>query len=124
LSDTQSGWEWFSLQLPGGARLMAFSLRDDTDDPFTSATYIDADGTTQAFGDGAVTLTPLATQEVAGRDVPVDWRLEFPERGIDITTRALNPNSWMETSFPYWEGPISFSGSHVGRGYLEMTGYD
>jgi predicted secreted hydrolase len=124
LSDTQSGWEWFSLQLPGGARLMAFSLRDDTDDPFTSATYVEADGTTQAYGDGAVTLTPVATHEVAGRAVPVEWRLEFPERGIDITTRALNPNSWMETSFPYWEGPISFTGTHVGRGYLEMTGYD
>ncbi|QXT40055.1 iron ABC transporter permease [Gymnodinialimonas ceratoperidinii] len=124
LSDTQSGWEWFSLQLPEGARLMAFALRDDTDAPFTSATYIAADGTTQAYGDGAITLTPLATHRVAGRDVPVEWRLEFPERDIDITTRALNPNSWMDTSFPYWEGPISFTGTHAGRGYLEMTGYD
>jgi predicted secreted hydrolase len=29
----------------------------------------------------------------------------------------------MGTSFPYWEGPISFAGSHGGVGYLEMTGY-
>jgi predicted secreted hydrolase len=29
----------------------------------------------------------------------------------------------MGTSFPYWEGPISFAGSHAGVGYLEMTGY-
>ena len=29
----------------------------------------------------------------------------------------------MGTSFPYWEGPISFAGSHTGLGYLEMTGY-
>ena len=29
----------------------------------------------------------------------------------------------MGTSFPYWEGPISFDGSHTGVGYLEMTGY-
>jgi predicted secreted hydrolase len=29
----------------------------------------------------------------------------------------------METSVPYWEGPIRFGGSHAGRGYLEMTGY-
>jgi predicted secreted hydrolase len=26
-------------------------------------------------------------------------------------------------SFPYWEGPITFAGSHTGVGYLEMTGY-
>jgi predicted secreted hydrolase len=29
----------------------------------------------------------------------------------------------MGTGFSYWEGPISFSGSHAGVGYLEMTGY-
>jgi predicted secreted hydrolase len=29
----------------------------------------------------------------------------------------------MATSVPYWEGPISFKGSHEGVGYLELTGY-
>ena len=44
-------------------------------------------------------------------------------RGLAIETTALNAGSWMGTSFPYWEGPISFTGSHAGLGYLEMTGY-
>jgi len=35
----------------------------------------------------------------------------------------LNPQSWMNTLYPYWEGPVSFDGTHAGRGYLEMTGY-
>jgi predicted secreted hydrolase len=50
--------------------------------------------------------------------------VELPARGLDITTRPLNPHSWMDTSFAYWEGPIRFDGSHEGRGYLEMTGYE
>jgi predicted secreted hydrolase len=29
----------------------------------------------------------------------------------------------MATLFPYWEGPISFTGTMSGKGYLEMTGY-
>jgi len=29
----------------------------------------------------------------------------------------------MDVSIPYWEGPVGISGSHFGRGYLEMTGY-
>ncbi|MBY4894310.1 iron ABC transporter permease [Rhodobacteraceae bacterium N5(2021)] len=124
LSETQNGWDWFSLQLPDGARLMAFALRDTTDMPFTSATYIAPDGTTQAYGDGAITLTPLSTTDVGGREIPTEWRVEFPDRGIDITTSPLNPQSWMDTSFPYWEGPITFTGTHAGRGYLEMTGYE
>jgi predicted secreted hydrolase len=37
---------------------------------------------------------------------------------------AVNPSAWMDTSVPYWEGPVHMSGSHAGRGYLEMTGYD
>ena len=40
-----------------------------------------------------------------------------------VETLPLNAKSWMGTSFPYWEGPISFAGSHAGVGYLEMTGY-
>jgi len=44
-------------------------------------------------------------------------------RGLEIETAPLNAESWMATSFSYWEGPISFRGSHEGEGYLEMTGY-
>ena len=55
--------------------------------------------------------------------MPVDWRLTLPERGLDVTLPALNPDAWMATSVPYWEGPIRMTGSHAGRGYLEMTGY-
>ncbi len=36
--------------------------------------------------------------------------------------RSIREAGW-GTSFPYWEGPIRFSGSHAGLGYLEMTGY-
>ncbi len=124
LSETQDGWDWFSLQFEGGARLMGFGLRDRTGETFTSATWIEADGTTTAYGDGALRLTPLEQTEVAGRTVPTQWRVELPARGVDVTTRPLNPQSWMATSFAYWEGPIRFGGSHEGRGYLEMTGYE
>ena len=29
LSEGQTGWDWFSLHLDGGARLMGFRLRDE-----------------------------------------------------------------------------------------------
>ncbi|MEX3017257.1 lipocalin-like domain-containing protein [Gymnodinialimonas hymeniacidonis] len=124
LSDDQMGWDWFSLQFEDGARMMAFALRSTDGDSFTSATWINADGTTQSYGDGHVELMPLASTEVAGRAVPTEWHLSFPERGIDIRTMPINAQSWMDTSFPYWEGPITFTGTHAGRGYLEMTGYE
>jgi len=60
---------------------------------------------------------------VTGRKLPVRWRVELPDRGLSITTSPVNEKAWMATSVPYWEGPIRFSGSHAGKGYLEMTGY-
>ena len=122
LSERQTGWDWFSLSFEGGERMMGFRLRGATD--FTSATWIAADGTPTPYGDGALTVTPLRTAEVAGRSVPVEWRVELPAEGIDVTTRPLFDGAWMGVSVPYWEGPLRFEGSHEGRGYLEMTGYE
>ena len=68
-------------------------------------------------------MTPTILTDVEGRKVPTGWRVVIPARGLSIETAPLNANSWMGTSFPYWEGPISFAGSHAGLGYLEMTGY-
>jgi len=124
LEGDQTGWDWFSLQLPGGERLMGFQLRRREGGAFTSGTWIGADGQTTALPNGALRATPLAVTRVAGRDVPTEWRIEVPGRALDIRTRPVNAQSWMDTLFPYWEGPITFEGTHAGRGYLEMTGYD
>lgn len=123
LAADQTGWDWFSLSPSDGSKLMGFRLRGG-DGEFTSATWITPDGQVTALPDGALTLTPLDTAQVAGRDVPISWRVELPAADMDVTVRALNKQSWMGTSVPYWEGPVLFDGSHDGVGYLEMTGYE
>ena len=123
LAENQTGWDWFSLAFDTGERMMAFRLRDAERGDFVPATWIAADGTPTPYDDGAVTITPLEETEVAGRTIPVRWHVELPERGVDVVTEPVNAQSWMGTSFPYWEGPIRISGTHEGRGYLEMTGY-
>lgn len=122
LEGDQEGWDWFSLHLDDGARLMAFSLRGGAG--FRYASHIAPDGTLTPYYGDAVTVTPLRVAPVAGRDVPVDWRLTLPARDIDLTVRAINDDSWQATLFPYWEGPVSATGSHAATGFLEMTGYE
>jgi len=124
LAETQSGWDWFSLSFESGDKLMGFLLREDDGGAFTSATWIAPDGTTTAYPDGAFAAQPLDWHEVAGRDVPTTWAVQLPDKGIDVTVQALNPDAWMALSIPYWEGPVTVEGSHEGRGYLEMTGYE
>ena len=121
LAETQSGWDWFSLSFDTGEKLMGFVLRGSDD--YTSATWIAADGTATPLPDGKFAAEPQVWRRVAGRDVPVAWRVQLAQQNLDVSVRALNPDAWMATSVPYWEGPVTVSGSHKGVGYLEMTGY-
>ena len=123
LADRQVGWDWFSLSFDSGEKLMGFRLREDQGEPFTSATWIAPDGTPTPYGDGAFAAEPRDRTTVAERDIPTEWHVTLPEQGLDVTLEALNPGAWMATSVPYWEGPITVTGSHEGVGYLEMTGY-
>lgn len=124
LAETQTGWDWFSLSFADGAKMMGFQLRQTDGSTYTSSTWIDADGRTMAFPDGAFTAVPLNSSDVAGRKMPTKWQVRLPARNVDVTVTALNDNAWMGLTIPYWEGPVTVDGSHTGQGYLEMTGYE
>jgi len=123
LAATQKGWDWFSLHFSTGEKLMVFRLRDNTVGDYYAGTWISAEGAPQTLDRHDITLAPLAETHLADRVLPVSWRLVVKSHGVDVETVPVNAASWMATSFPYWEGPIAFHGSHQGQGYLEMTGY-
>ena len=122
LAKDQTGWDWFSCHFASGEKLMGFRLRD-AGDGFTSATWIAADGTPEPQPPGALTVTPLAWSDVQGHRVPVEWQVALPGKGLDVTTRPVNAQAWMDTQVSYWEGPVQLEGTHPGQGYVEMTGY-
>ena len=123
LAGDQSGWEWFSLHFESGAKLMAFRLRDKKGGGFTSGTWIDANGKAESIPANELQVIPGETAQVAGRAIPVRWRLVLPERRLDTSVAAINSQAWVASQFPYWEGPVRAKGSESGLGYLEMTGY-
>jgi predicted secreted hydrolase len=123
LASDQTGWDWLSLHLNNGDKLMLYRLRQTDGDNYCFGNWISRDGKTEQIASADVTMTPTASTEVEGRKIPTAWRIGIAARGLIIQTVPLNAKSWMGTSFPYWEGPISFAGSHAGLGYLEMTGY-
>ncbi len=121
LAEDQAGWDWVSLIFEDGHRMMGFQLRGK--ETFAAGTWITPAGDATPLPDGAVQFTPLQHTRINGRDVPTHWRIDWEDGGLSITTEPLNPYSWMDLSVSYWEGPLRFSGTHSGRGYLEMTGY-
>jgi predicted secreted hydrolase len=123
LAADQSGWDWFSLHLNSGEKLMLYRLRQNDGRNDLFGNWIAPYGRSVEIASASNSITPTVVTEIAGRKVPTAWRVVIPAHGLAIETTPLNPKSWMGTSFPYWEGPISFAGSHAGLGYLEMTGY-
>ncbi|MEM9781455.1 MAG: lipocalin-like domain-containing protein [Pseudomonadota bacterium] len=123
LVETQTGWDWFALRFDDDTALMLYRLRHSDRDAYVTGNWLTADGRSTRLAPGEIVMTPIRETVVKGRDVPTHWRIEVPDREIDITTTPLNAQSWMEVSFDYWEGPVFFEGSHDGIGYLEMTGY-
>ena len=59
----------------------------------------------------------------SGTAYPVEWRLEVPQEDIDLRVSAAFDEQEMVMTVRYWEGAVEVSGSHRGRGYLEMSGY-
>jgi predicted secreted hydrolase len=123
LRANQTGWDWFSLHLDSGAQLMLFRVRQKDGAAYLTGTWISPDGSAVQLLRDEISLTPLASSEVAGRSLPTRWSIKVPGKGLDITSSALNPKAWMDLRIPYWEGPVQLSGSDAGSGYLEMTGY-
>ncbi|MFK8333043.1 lipocalin-like domain-containing protein [Pseudomonas sp. BJa5] len=124
LAAGQSGWDWFSLHLDGGAKLMLFRVRETDGKPYRAGTWVSTQGQAQALQGEQIQLTELAwTRQANGRELPTRWRVQVPVHGVDLEVDALEPRAWMDTRYQYWEGPVRLSGSVGGRGYLEMTGY-
>jgi predicted secreted hydrolase len=123
LASDQTGWDWFALHFKTGEKLMLYRLRRRDGHDYSPGNWILPDGTNRQIASADLDITALNWTEIAGRRIPTLWRVAIPRLELKIECVPLNDKSWMGTSFAYWEGPISFTGSHAGVGYLEMTGY-
>ncbi len=123
LAPDQRGWDWFALHFAGGEKLMLYRMRQSDGNDYVSGNWIVPDGPARQLGPADIRMIPGAPINIDGRKLPVAWRIEIPSLSLSIECSALNDRAWMGTSFAYWEGPIGFSGSHAGVGYLELTGY-
>jgi predicted secreted hydrolase len=138
LDTGQQGWDWLSIQLTDRTELMLYRFRrkDGTVDPYSSGTYIDAQGKSTHLGITDFKLAPSgetwkspATQAT----YPIGWKIEIPRFGILLEAKTGLPNQELTTHSnvapSYWEGAIILIGTRngqslAGSGYLELTGYD
>ena len=131
------GWDWFSLHLDDGSKLMAFRMhamnenmknsKSKHSEIFTTASYIAKNGTKETIEQANVSITPTAYETInegeSPRSVPTAWRIQIPEKDIDLSIRPFKESQWNNSLFPYYEGRVEIKGSHSGSGFMELTGY-
>ena len=131
----ESGWDWLSLQMDDNTELMLYRLRhkDGTVDPYSSGSYIDAQGNCRFLSLHDFTMTPESatwlSPQTGGR-YPIQWRVSVPALGLEVEITTPLPSQELTGTIgpDYWEGAIDIAGrkqDHAlhGVGYLEMTGY-
>lgn len=137
LEKGQRGWDWFSLQMDNGSELMLYQMRreDGGVDPYSSGTFIAADGAVTRLTRDDFTLTPnggLWRSPKTGAEYPIRWRIAVPKIGARLQVRAPFGGQEMRTNattgIAYWEGSVEARGElggepATGVGYLELTGY-
>ncbi len=132
LSEDAVGWDWFSVQLDNGAKLMFAQIRTvdgDTIGEF-EGTLVKPDGSVETLSSNDFDLTILDewTSSYSGATYPSGWQVTFPKQNIDLTVEPLVRDQEMKVSFVYWEGAVDVSGTMMGEdvngsGYVELTGY-
>jgi predicted secreted hydrolase len=130
LQREQSGWDWFSLHLESGEKLMLFQVRGKPGQKgvanYLQGNLMAPDGSTTPLDPGRIQLVPVQKNRVAGRNLPLHWRVSLPQVDRQFEIQATTQNQWMAVDFPYWEGTVTVSGSgpgNRGKGYMELTGY-
>ena len=136
LDDAQVGWDWFCVQLENREELMFYRLRRKGGgaDPFSSGTFVDAQGASHFLSGSDFALQPGArwTSPKTGAAYPVAWTLRVPSLALELTEETPLENQELDSKHgfgpSYWEGAVRYRGIRDGRpikgvGYLEMTGY-
>ena len=125
------GWDWVGMNLFDGGALTAYQLRDANGRAFWGGGSLRAsNGRQSPFTPDTAKFSAQRTwkSSLSGATYPVEWMLRMPTEQYFV--RAVIPDQEMDsrasTGAIYWEGLsdlYSAGGAHIGRGYLEMTGY-
>lgn len=125
------GWDWIGMNLFDGSALTAFQLRNKAGQPlWAGGSFRRHSGSLATFSQGEVVFSPQRSWKspLSQASYPVEWTVHTPA-GV-YTVRPLVDNQELDsrasTGAIYWEGLSDLfdaQARHVGRGYLEMTGY-
>lgn len=134
LTASQSGWDWFSLQLSDGREAMLYRMRERNGrfTPQSSGSLVERDGTVHTFAFAQCTYREEATWHSPHTDAtyPSRWFVRVPGIARDLRiVPAVDDQELVDPhgELTYWEGAVRIEDAHtramLGEGYVELTGY-
>jgi len=124
LAKDQQGLAWFFVHLDDETTLSVNRYRHQSQMPYVFGTLAKTNGKVVTLHNDDITITPLVDAQVSdNKIVPISWSVKVPKLGIDLETEAVNSHLWLPFVLPYWEGPITTTGSHDAKGFMQLTGY-
>jgi predicted secreted hydrolase len=131
LDPRAEGWDWVGLNMNDGGALMAFRIRDHHGQTlWVGGTERLRDGRTRSLTAAEVHFQPQRPWRSprTGVSYPVSWLLQLGARSLQIEPLMDDQENDTRLSVGaiYWEGAMRVldGGEEVGRGYLELTGYE
>lgn len=127
-----AGWDWFSVQFDNNTELMLYLIRQPSGVYSARAgSFVNASGQVIELSEDDFTLTETGetwTSEDTGAIYPMQWQIQVPSQKLDFTVTPVmleqEMNTRASTGIVYWEGAVDITGSHLGKGYVELTNYD
>ncbi|MEA5446834.1 lipocalin family protein [Gammaproteobacteria bacterium AB-CW1] len=132
LSEEQTGWDWFSLQLSDGSDIMFYRLREENGQtsPFSKGLHVTPDGDTRLLtvNDVELDIQSHWQSPKTGVRYPLAWQLRIPELAPTLNIEPRLEAQEIDGTFRYWEGAMTVEGEREGQaidgqGYLELAGY-
>jgi predicted secreted hydrolase len=125
------GWDWMGLNLDDGGALMAFRIRDSHGHTYWAAgTERNAAGQTRTLSADQLDFQPRRTWRSprTGVSYPVSWSVRAGTHTVRLEPLMDDQENDARLSIGaiYWEGAVRVleHDAAVGRGYLELTGYE
>ena len=123
LAQDQQGWDWFSLRLSADEALMIYRIRSSEQD-FVYGSLMHRNGDIDILDADNIKLVSHINDTL---DYPYAFDLQVDKSSIglnvDLQVAVVNQQQIMRFGIEYFEGMVTFTGSHDGEGFVEMTGY-
>ncbi len=124
LDERQKGWDWFVINISKESKLVLTRDRYKNGDNYCYGGLFTTDGDYIPLTADDFTLQTLPERKLKnGRILPLQWIINVPKYGLNLTTQVVRSEQWLDTLIPYWQGPITTTGSHEVTGFMQLIGY-